>query len=97
MSLMGEFASAYWLARFLTECSVLNPNNTDDKPEPSASTQDPAFASATSSPDEPFTSGGPDSTTTGASPSVTAGVGKLGVSTVLVVVGAGVFAFGMMA
>ncbi|KAA8914860.1 FAS1 domain-containing protein [Sphaerosporella brunnea] len=78
--------------------SVLNPNNTNDKPEVSASTQSPAFPSATRSPDEPFTSGiDASSTTTGASPSATGGVSKMGVSTFLVLAGAGVFAFGMMA
>jgi hypothetical protein len=73
----------------------LNPNNTNDTPEPTASVQEPAFPSATPGDEEPFVSA--IETTTGAAPSATGGVDKLGISSVLVFVGAGVFALGMMA
>ncbi|KAF8249541.1 Fasciclin-domain-containing protein [Wilcoxina mikolae CBS 423.85] len=75
--------------------SVLNPNNTKDTPEPTAATQEPAFPSATAVSEDPYVSS--SGTTTGAAPSATGGVGKLGISSVLAFVGAGAFAFGMIA
>ncbi|KAF8533405.1 FAS1 domain-containing protein [Trichophaea hybrida] len=75
--------------------SVLNPNNTKDTPEPTDLTQNPAFPSATAVSEDPYVSA--SGTTTGAVSSATGGVGKLGISSVLAFVGAGVFAFGMIA
>ncbi|CUS10353.1 unnamed protein product [Tuber aestivum] len=55
---------------------VLNPNATDDEPDTGASTQAPAFPSATGSSDVPFTSGVPTPTASGiATSSPTSGTG----------------------